>query len=139
VTRVTVNSTQIDASSVIKHSEYSLDGGAGTLAFPDDGIAPIKSESYYVKADRSWGVGTRLLSGAADANVNVGSAKVTRIEPCRSLVGGVLVPPMNIVIFCRLHDNQAGIAGPRSFRSRPVRSKPPVVQVMTFFNHSTRS
>jgi len=74
---VTIKFDAIDASSVIKHAEYSLDGGAWTLAFPDDGIADSRSESYTLKLTVA-GTGEHTIAfRAADSNVNVGSTKVT--------------------------------------------------------------
>jgi hypothetical protein len=74
---VTVKFDAIDALSVIKHAEYSLDGGNWTLAFPDDGIADSRSESYTLKLTVSGAGEHTIAFRAADSNVNVGSAKVT--------------------------------------------------------------
>ena len=74
---VTIKFDAVDASSVIKHSEYSLDGGTWTLAFPDDGISDSRSESYTLKLTVPGAGEHTIAFRSADASVNVGSTKVT--------------------------------------------------------------
>jgi hypothetical protein len=74
---ITVKFDVADASSVIKHSEYSLDGGAWTLTFPDDGIADSKNETYTLKLSVKTAGEHVIAFRSADENVNIGSAKVT--------------------------------------------------------------
>ena len=74
---VTVKFDAIDAGSVIKHAEYSLDGGDWTLVFPDDGIADSKAEAYTIKLSVTKHGEHTIAFRATDTNVNIGSAKIT--------------------------------------------------------------
>jgi hypothetical protein len=74
---VTVKFDAVDASSVIKHAEYSLDGGNWQLIFPDDGISDSKSESYTVTLTVKDAGEHTIAFRATDTNVNVGSSKIT--------------------------------------------------------------
>jgi len=74
---ITVKFDAVDSGSVIKHAEYSLDGGNWQLIFPDDGISDSKAESYTVALTVSEPGEHTIAFRATDTNVNVGSAKIT--------------------------------------------------------------
>lgn len=75
--KVEVVFTASDNLSLLRRAEYSVNGGAWQVAFPDDGIADSRAESYTIKAELP-GTGEHIVAFRIyDENANAGGNKVT--------------------------------------------------------------
>lgn len=82
--QIQVNGHQIEASfsvsdnlSILRRAEYSVDGGNWQVAFPEDGIADSRTESYVIKAEVSQTGEHVITLRCYDESANVGSNKAT--------------------------------------------------------------
>lgn len=73
---VTVLFSASDATSTIKRTEYSVNGGAWQLLFPEEGISDSRSERYLLRVQFASDGEHTIALRSADQNLNVGSAKV---------------------------------------------------------------
>lgn len=74
--KVTVSFTARDALSTIQRTEFSIDGGAWQLLFPDEGISDSRAEHYRLSVELSSDGEHTIALRTVDQNLNVGSAKV---------------------------------------------------------------
>ncbi len=66
----------IDSTGMIKHADFSLDGGTWRTVFPDDGIADSPRERFTLDLQLE-GVGEHTISlRAFDASGNIGSIRI---------------------------------------------------------------